>query len=168
MILQRKTRILLYPHPQTPCCARIKIKILKNSWIFKIQTAKKNELALPQGKTQERRDFLWQATCLECFIFDAHSKHYWEYNFAPNGAFALYAFDSYRQKSNEPPCKPPLIFLKKIKNKHFIFKIIPQTLPPFNHPHFHFCVVLKNKKGELFYFAEKHFKEKPDFHFFPR
>ena len=166
--LKRKSRILLHPHPQTACNARVEIKILKNCFIFKIKTAQKNALLLPKGKTRERRDFLWQATCLECFATDSDSPKYWEYNFAPNGAWALYAFDSYRKKSREPDSAPPLIFYKKTQKRHFQFQIAIQTLPPFPNPQWHFCAVLKNKKGELFYFAETHLKPNPDFHYFPR
>ena len=106
-----QTRIL-HPHGTTPCTAKVKIKVLKNRWIFKI-TAPQKWLTIPFGKSNDRRDFLWQSTCLECFIFDRDSENYVEYNFSPNGAWALYAFDSYRKNAENPQSPPPQIFVKK-------------------------------------------------------
>ncbi|ELA09645.1 hypothetical protein MOMA_04545 [Moraxella macacae 0408225] len=47
-------------------------------------------------------DFLWQQTCLECFI-QIDRQQYFEINASPNGAYALYHFDDYRTPSHLPP-----------------------------------------------------------------
>ena len=170
-----QTRIL-HPHGATPCTAKVKIKVLKNRWIFKIKAPQK-WLAIPSQKTRERADFLWQSTCLECFIFDSDSENYVEYNFSPNGAWALYSFDSYRKNAENPQSPPPQIIFKKTRHfqnarrgawEFFEIHAIPKFSPPFENARLHFCAVLKNKNGEFFYFAERHFKESPDFHYFPR
>lgn len=47
-------------------------------------------------------DYLWQQTCLECFI--AHNESsYVEINANPDGRYALYHFDDYRSPSTLPP-----------------------------------------------------------------
>lgn len=56
-------------------------------------------------------DFLWEQTCLECFISSESDKHsetasYIEINASPNGQYALYQFESYRNPALLPP--PPL------------------------------------------------------------
>lgn len=51
------------------------------------------------------RDYLWEQTCLECFIGGA-SSDYVEINANPAGAYALYHFTGYRQPALMPP--PPL------------------------------------------------------------
>ena len=57
-------------------------------------------------------DFLWEQTCLECFVangFDEHNETagYIEINASPNGHYALYQFESYRNSELLPP--PPLL-----------------------------------------------------------
>ena len=51
-------------------------------------------------------DYLWERTCLECFVssevFDATAS-YIEINVNPNGQYALYKFDKYRTPSTLPP-----------------------------------------------------------------
>ena len=51
------------------------------------------------------RDYLWEQSCLECFIGGA-SSDYVEINANPAGAYALYHFTGYRQPALMPP--PPL------------------------------------------------------------
>jgi len=51
------------------------------------------------------RDYLWEQSCLECFIGGA-SSDYVEINANPAGAYALYHFTGYRQPATMPP--PPL------------------------------------------------------------
>lgn len=48
------------------------------------------------------RDYLWEQTCLECFITN-DEKSYIEVNASPNGYYALYQFEDYRQPSTLPP-----------------------------------------------------------------
>lgn len=50
-------------------------------------------------------DYLWEHTCLECFIAGAASE-YVEINASPVGPYALYHFSDYRQPATLPP--PPL------------------------------------------------------------
>jgi len=47
---------------------------------------------LAQGRT----DGLWQHTCFEAFIGSTTGPAYAEFNLAPSGAWAAYAFDDYR------------------------------------------------------------------------
>ncbi|MFZ5702163.1 MULTISPECIES: DOMON-like domain-containing protein [Pseudomonadota] len=45
---------------------------------------------------QGRSDGLWQHTCFEAFIGSTTGPAYAEFNLAPSGAWAAYAFDDYR------------------------------------------------------------------------
>ncbi|MDT0574962.1 DOMON-like domain-containing protein [Croceicoccus sp. F390] len=61
------------------------------------------------GATPLRRDGLWQASCFELFVRTG-ARGYHEWNFAPHGDFALYAFDDYRTPvTPPPPTVPPVI-----------------------------------------------------------
>lgn len=53
-------------------------------------------------------DYLWEQTCLECFISsqaldDENKNRYIEINASPSGQYALYQFDNYRTPSTLPP-----------------------------------------------------------------
>lgn len=48
-------------------------------------------------------DFLWQDTCLECFLGRRGFVPYLEINARPRGAYALYRFESYRSPKVLPP-----------------------------------------------------------------
>lgn len=50
-------------------------------------------------------DYLWEQTCLECFI-GGQTSDYVEINANPSGSYALYHFSGYRQPDSMPP--PPL------------------------------------------------------------
>ena len=48
-------------------------------------------------------DYLWQETCLECFIAPKNSTAYIEVNASPDGRYALYQFGDYRTPNHLPP-----------------------------------------------------------------
>lgn len=55
-------------------------------------------LAIPAACAALRIDGLWRATCFEAFLMpDPHSGAYYEFNFSPSQAWAVYHFSSYRQ-----------------------------------------------------------------------
>lgn len=61
-------------------------------------------------------DYLWEETCLECFIAGSSTDSnkatgYIEINASPNGRYALYHFESYRNPSSLPPL--PLLQVEK-------------------------------------------------------
>lgn len=47
-------------------------------------------------------DYLWEQTCLECFI-SMGANRYIEINANPDGRYALYQFENYRQPATLPP-----------------------------------------------------------------
>ena len=53
-------------------------------------------LFFPPQATPQRRDLLWETTCLEAFMALPGSDLYWELNLSPSGAWQLYRFQSYR------------------------------------------------------------------------
>lgn len=53
-------------------------------------------------------DFLWEKTCLECFLQFSKQSGYVEINAAPSGEFAIYQFLDYRTPNQLPP-KPLLL-----------------------------------------------------------
>lgn len=65
-----------------------------------------------QSKQVGFADYLWEATCLECFVashlsykdgFDNSVAPYVEINASPDGRYALYQFNGYRNPATLPP-----------------------------------------------------------------
>ena len=54
-------------------------------------------LRVAPAQAPVRRDELWRTTCFEAFVMTEGDSRYREFNFAPSGAWAAYAFSRYRQ-----------------------------------------------------------------------
>ena len=54
-------------------------------------------LRLPPAASTQRASGLWQHTCFEFFWQPVGGDGYFEFNLAPSGQWAAYAFDSYRE-----------------------------------------------------------------------
>lgn len=81
----------------------------------------------PSVANSKTVDFLWQSTCLECFIAGTtsdgqpnKSQQYIEINIASNGQSQIYHFDDYRT----PECLPP----RKLNNLPIIHNYLQQNL----------------------------------------
>lgn len=91
----------LHPHPDFPAPDGV---LLSVRWSMTEQ----NTLTIiyhvtdPEGRilwpapAQGRTDGLWQHSCFEAFIGSTTGPAYAEFNVAPSGAWAAYAFDDYR------------------------------------------------------------------------
>ncbi len=67
---------------------------------------------------RSQKDELWKSTCFEFFVGRPESEFYLEFNFAPSGDFAIYAFDRYREgmAKIEPAALPQLLVAKSATN----------------------------------------------------
>src|SRR5438128_11633958 len=54
-------------------------------------------LRIPPPRSPRRADRLWQHTCFEAFVSAKGDVAYHEFNFAPSGEWAAYAFYRYRE-----------------------------------------------------------------------
>lgn len=72
------------------------------------------KLSLPSPANQaERRDLLWQSTCLELFLAPRSSNGYWEFNLSPAGHWNVYRLEGYRQGLTSEPAYQQLPFQVK-------------------------------------------------------
>ena len=53
------------------------------------------------SKDPQRRNALWEETCLEFFLGERGSDLYWEFNLSPAGHWNVYRFDAYREGMQE-------------------------------------------------------------------
>jgi hypothetical protein len=64
----------------------------------------------PTADPAERRDLLWQTTCLEVFLARQEAEPYWEFNLSPSGHWNVYRLEGYRQGLTPEPAYAQLPF----------------------------------------------------------
>ena len=89
----------LIPHPDTPplTVASVEAQCWHDDgrWHFRYLVEGAAQLVLPDPTAAGRAEELWQTTCFEAFV-GGKGATYREYNFAPSGQWAAYAFDGHR------------------------------------------------------------------------
>ena len=124
-----------------------------------------DEMHLPEVAQPERTDGLWKDTCFELFCGGADEGSYVEFNFAPSGQWAAYAFTAYREGMTEIPCAPPHIDCTAGEG---IFDMtitmdLPESLRTVD-VMAGFSAVIADKDGRIAYWALAHPPGKADFH----
>lgn len=117
-------------------------------------------LRLPKSSDPARSDGLWQHTCMEAFIARADGS-YCEFNFSPSGAWAAYAFDSYRAGMRDRDTSPPLILCDKGEDFFEVAATIDVTGLSGK---LSLTAVVEEADGTKSYWALAHANGQPDFH----
>jgi hypothetical protein len=128
----------------------------------------------------QRRDGLWRHTCLEVFVAPVVpagvERPYVEFNFAPNGDWAAYAFDGYRSGQRElRPATPVAVAcetgpkglrLRAVADASSLFDPQGVAGPPASRPVLAVALsaVVEGADGSLGYWALRHASGRPDFH----
>ncbi len=92
----------LTPHPDTPCQAldRIEVSLHRATpstlTLTYLVVGDMNRVSLSAYVGHGRADELWKTTCFEVFVRGENGA-YVEFNFAPSGQWAGYAFNGYRE-----------------------------------------------------------------------
>lgn len=95
---------------QGPAQARLQLA-------FRVQGA--GALLLPPASpAPQRRDGLWQHTCLEAFLAPVNAEPYWEVNLSPSGDWNVYRLESYRQGLRPEPSVEALPFSCRLQPPH--------------------------------------------------
>ena len=119
----------------------------------------------PEATQPERTDGLWKDTCFELFCGRADDGSYVEFNFAPSGQWAAYAFTGYREGMTELACTQPHIDCTAGEG---IFEMtvtvdLPESLRAVD-AMAGFSAVIADKHGRIAYWALAHPPGKADFH----
>jgi hypothetical protein len=121
----------------------------------------------PQGPPR-RGDKLWQHACFEVFVGMPGSKEYREFNFAPSGEWAAYAFRRYRVGAPLAQTVDPHILVRASEQRLELDAIVPLVSLPAAKPHerllFGLSAVIEDASGLLSYWALRHPPGRPDFH----
>lgn len=124
-------------------------------------------IAVPQPREPRRADGLWRHTCFECFVAGV-GEGYSEFNFAPSGEWAAYAFTGYRRAESLPPGFEPHIAVKRAAFVLELRAVVPRaSLPPRSAAHpwrIGLAAVVEHTTGDVSYWALRHAPGKPDFH----
>ncbi len=127
-----------------------------------------SELALPaRAATPERRDRLWDETCLELFLGIAGAAGYWEFNLSPAGHWNVYRFASYREGMREEPAFAALPFAVRRDGATLRVALdvdMAAILPAAGAIDFAACAVVRTAAGDVSHWALSHPGSRPDFH----
>jgi len=158
----------LWPHPDTPCCARIQLvaRVERKMGLVSVHyhiTGEVGRLLFAAPVDPCRADGLWQTTCLELFLRDANEPAaYREHNFAPSLAWAAYDFTGYREGMRGANMPAPAISIEQGPDR---FDLIAHIALPSQAPlHIGLSAVIEEKDGTKSYWALAHPPGKPDFH----
>jgi hypothetical protein len=125
-------------------------------------------LAVPAAAvSRERKDRLWEETCLEFFLGAKGSEGYWEFNLSPAGHWNVYRFASYRKGMREEPAFPSLPF--GIRSEPGVLRLslgldLGRILPAGATVEAGVCAVIRTTTGGTSHWALAHPGPRPDFH----
>jgi hypothetical protein len=121
-------------------------------------------LVLPPPAGPERADELWRRTCFEAFVRPGSGDPYREFNLAPSGRWAAYAFDGYRTGMRDAEdVLPPGIELTPTPQGLCLSATL-SGLPPDVPLRLGLAAVIEEAGGRISYWALAHPPGRPDFH----
>jgi hypothetical protein len=110
-----------------------------------------------------RRDELWKSTCLEAFLLKPDGSYH-EINLAPEGAWNVYSFNSYREgMRTESSVTEVFDFNSTFGQLSAKLDLSALLKSPLNF-RLGLTAVIETEGGERSYWSLKHSSEKPDFH----
>jgi hypothetical protein len=118
-----------------------------------------DRLRIPARRPPRFADRLWQHTCFEVFLARKGARAYREYNLAPSGQWAAYAFSSYRKRI---PAEPPFAG-SRIRRADGALAVSTRIRAK-GMLRIGLAAVIEEKSGALSYWALRHPPGRPDFH----
>ena len=126
-----------------------------------------DRVRVPQPRTSRIADRLWQHTCCEIFI-STNLPAYHEFNFAPSGEWAAYAFERYREGAplmND--ALDPRVTVRRNERTLQLDAAVDLVGLSSTHSHAPLLIavsaIIEDDEG-LSYWALEHPHGKPDFH----
>ena len=160
-------------HPATPCrpVGRFAVGVRQRpGWLvleYRIE-GDIGALSIPPPGLPQRADGLWRSTCLELFI-KGLGEAYYEFNFAPSGAWAAYRFTAYRQGMAVLEGIEP-VDIATHRDAHRFELAAAVNLGTLQMPYegsglrLGLSSVLQDRQGDVSYWAIAHAQGRPDFH----
>jgi hypothetical protein len=128
-----------------------------------------DRLRLPPPRPSRTVHGLWRHTCFEAFVAVNGTAAYREFNFAPSGEWAAYAFRGYRDGAPVPDDAPaPEIIVRRAADRLELDALIRLDDSSATHAHaplrLGLAAVIEERHGALSYWALRHPAANPDFH----
>lgn len=162
-------RRALTPHPSAPPRADFGIEAAllirpDGQWVAEYTvTGDVDAIAWPSPSAPERTDELWRTTCFELFAFEGDAGAYREYNFAPSGRWAAYAFTGYRDGMADRAVERP-ITMARFRGRA-AFCLLVELDAPLPNGRIAMTAVIEEGDGTKSYWSVAHPGEGgPDFH----
>jgi hypothetical protein len=125
-------------------------------------------LRIPAPQPSRREDNLWQHTCFEAFLRHKGKPTYCEFNFAPSGEWAAYAFRRYRDGTPLVQDLDPRITVRRMGDRLELDALIELDclllVQPRTQVQLALSAVVEDEQGVLSYWALTHPPGRPDFH----
>lgn len=118
-----------------------------------------DRLRIPGRRPPRFVDGLWRHTCFEVFLARKGSRAYREYNLAPSGEWAGYAFQRYRLACSSETPGPRTRVRQSAGSLKLEARIAAKGRLRVG-----LSAVIEEKDGALSYWALRHPPGKPDFH----
>jgi hypothetical protein len=131
-------------------------------------TGELKEIAIsPTSNATARKHQLWEETCFEFFLGIKNSEQYWEFNLSPAGDWNVYRFERYRQGMEEEVDFKTLPFT--FENQADSLKLaldvdLDKIIAEEQLIDVAITAVIKQKNGEVSYWALTHQGTEADFH----
>jgi hypothetical protein len=127
-----------------------------------------SQIQIPSASAPRTDTQLWQHTCFEAFIAVTGQSAYHEFNFAPSGEWAVYAFLGYRKRGPQvSEIMPPWIEVRSTQSRLELETLVPldslSTIHQRASLRLGLSAVIEASDG-LSYWALRHPAGKPDFH----
>lgn len=120
-------------------------------------------IVINEGHTPQFRDELWKMTCFEMFVQNDNGPQYYEYNFAPNGDWASYSFDDYRNGMTAIEINQPDIALSRSDDMIEVHVIMDINALPTGHLNIGLFAMIFTDDDRS-YWALEHSEDTPNFH----
>jgi hypothetical protein len=122
----------------------------------------------PQAEgSAQRRDGLWQHTCLEFFVAHPEEKRYWEFNLSPNGHWNVYSLAGYRHGLEPDPTYSALPFTLQRSGNQLVLVLNCPLPAPLGRSHplqLAITAVVEHQDASISYWALHHGGREADFH----
>ena len=163
----------LMPHPDSASAVvdRIDVRVSAGQFrrlsvVFTAEGAIAG-VRVPPLAPPRRADGLWRHTCFDAFVGRANSPAYFEFNFAPSGEWAAYAFRDYRDRDAFEFHLEPGITARVADDRLQLDALVPLdacSFAPGEALRIGLSAVIEEQSGSLTYWAVRHPTGRPDFH----
>ena len=160
-------------HPATPggAVSGIAVAIERDGSDLRLSYRLEGDIArlqLPEPAEAMRTDSLWQHSCFEAFLKPDDGDRYYEFNFAPSSAWAVYGFAARRGDRELPEVAVPAIASRRDAGTfEMTVRLSLGGLPQLAQApalDAGICAVIEDARGLLTYWALAHASREPDFH----